>query len=368
MLGFKQQPTTHYMAPFFLNGQKENLLKNQGFCLHGKTYFSLSIDYLEDYMHAYKSHGFFGLMHMKHYTHNSNIRLSYLDDQLHQFLERFHTNTSLSSNTILVLYSDHGSRFSEQRQSVKGLLQERNPFFSIYLPPLFQQRYPNEFENLKNNSKRLLTPMDVHATLVDLIGLESGELTNVSQQISRQRGSSLFTTIASDRSCADAGIDTQWCGCLTRKQVTMSADLDRLVDRFIAVVNTEIIGQHTDTCHTLELDRVNQVYLLNSGIDIQANNIQASPKEQMRFRKLGLIGPAHIEYNFEKYFFQVQLKPALLIFEFTISIEKKLDSDVSGEKIEFDKSEISRINSYSNHSFCITNSFPDLRKYCVCKR
>ena len=365
MSGFKQQPTTHYMNPFFMNGQKENLLKNQGFCLHGKTYFSLSIDYLEDYMQAYKAHGFFGLMHMKHYTHNSNIRLSYLDNQLLQFLESFHSDTSLSSNTILFLYSDHGSRFSEQRQSIKGLLQERNPFFSIYLPPLFQQRYPNEFENLKNNSKRLLTPMDVHATLVDLISLESGKVKNILHKISRGRASSLFTTIAPDRSCADAGIDTHWCGCLTRKHVRMSAELNRLVDRFIAVVNTEIIGQHSQTCHTLELDRVNQVYLLNSGIDIQANNIQASPKEQMRFRKLGLIAPAQIEYNFEKYFFQVQLKPGLLIFEFTISVEKKLDS--SSEKIHFDKSEISRINSYSNHSFCITNSFPDLRKYCVCK-
>ena len=70
------------------------------------------------------------------------------------------------------MFSDHGPRYSSERKSVKGLLHERNPFFSFYLPDLFKQRYPDAAINLRENVRTVIAPMDVHATLVDLIELE----------------------------------------------------------------------------------------------------------------------------------------------------------------------------------------------------
>ena len=70
------------------------------------------------------------------------------------------------------MFSDHGPRYSSERKSVKGLLHERNPFFSFYLPDLFKQRYPDAVINLEDNLNTVIAPMDVHATLVDFIDLE----------------------------------------------------------------------------------------------------------------------------------------------------------------------------------------------------
>ena len=79
---------------------------------------------------------------------------------------RFNEDKSLSDTTILFMFSDHGPRYTKLRKSIKGLLHERNPFFSIYIPKLFKQRYPNEFVSLKRNLDTVLAPMDIYATLI----------------------------------------------------------------------------------------------------------------------------------------------------------------------------------------------------------
>jgi hypothetical protein len=74
---------------------------------------------------------------------------------------------------------------------MKGLLQERNPFLSIYLPKLFKERYLSEYIEFKKNSHKLITPMDLHKTLFNLIDLE----TNSKKNDKHQRSLSLFSSI-----------------------------------------------------------------------------------------------------------------------------------------------------------------------------
>ena len=52
---------------------------------------------------------------------------------------------------------------------MKGLLEERNPFFSIYLPKQFQTRFSEQYKNFKSNLNTLVTPFDIHETMVDLL-------------------------------------------------------------------------------------------------------------------------------------------------------------------------------------------------------
>ena len=350
---------------FHMNGEKEKIIKFNNTCLNGKTYFSVNVDYLEDFMRHYKQDGFFGVMHLKHYTHDSNDNLGYLDDLFLDFLHRFESDKSLSENTILMLYSDHGARFSNVRESIKGLLQERNPFFSIYLPPLFEQRYKTEIDNLRQNQNKLIAPMDIHATMEHLIGLEMGKSVEpTTEQVHRDRGISLFRKIASDRTCEDAGITTHWCGCLKRTELKINSDLVKLADHFVNLVNKDILKEQSALCHTLELDRVIKVYSLNSEIDIKANNV-LTLAEKRRIKKFFLMEPTKIKFDFRKYFFQVQLKPGAAIFEFTIIVEQNLKN--STQILFIETKEISRINKYGNDSICIFDNYPDLRKFCFCK-
>jgi len=84
---------------------------------------------------------------------------------------------------------------------MKGLLQERNPFLSIYLPKLFKERYLSEYIEFKKNSHKLITPMDLHKTLFNLIDLE----TNSKKNDKHQRSLSLFSSIPKSRTCYVAG-------------------------------------------------------------------------------------------------------------------------------------------------------------------
>ena len=150
------------MRPFQIANEK----RPDKFCEGSRDSMQLNLDYLEDFMRLYKDRGFFSFSHINKYSHNSSKKISWLDETLLAFLKRFHADKSLSGSTLLFFFSDHGPRFSQERKSIKGLLHERNPFFSMYVPELFQQRYPNEFASLNKNLDKVTTPMDIHATLM----------------------------------------------------------------------------------------------------------------------------------------------------------------------------------------------------------
>lgn len=136
-------------------------------CLGGRPLIQEHLEYAFDFIEAYKTRGFFSLMFLNSYSHDSNHRLKWVDEYLFKFLTKF-SSSKASKSTVLILFSDHGPRFSQNRKTMRGLLKERNPFFSIYMPDEELR------ENIKINSKRLVTPMDVHKSLVELIYRQKG--------------------------------------------------------------------------------------------------------------------------------------------------------------------------------------------------
>lgn len=61
-------------------------------------------------------------------------------------------------------------RFSEVRSTLQGKQEERLPFFSFTFPESFKKRFPQEYKNFVQNSDRLTTPFDIHATLKHILG------------------------------------------------------------------------------------------------------------------------------------------------------------------------------------------------------
>lgn len=68
------------------------------------------------------------------------------------------------------------ARFAEVRNTLQGKLEERLPFFSFIFPDWFKLKFSHEYSNFVKNLKRLVTPFDVHATLVDILSRFYSEL------------------------------------------------------------------------------------------------------------------------------------------------------------------------------------------------
>ena len=110
--------------PFQLFVENKNFFQKTGKknCLNGRTSLKVNLDYVNDFMSEYKLSGFFGLMFMADYSHDTSDHLNQIDKDLSEFLIQFYENKPLSSSTVLILFSDHGPRFNEIRKSMKGLV------------------------------------------------------------------------------------------------------------------------------------------------------------------------------------------------------------------------------------------------------
>ncbi len=111
------------LRPFQLFLEKMNYFPREGkkSCLNGRTSLRVDLDYVNDFMNVYKENGFFGFMFIADYSHSNSNYLSQIDLDMYEFLRKFHENKAVSSSTILVMFSDHGPRFTENRKSMKGI-------------------------------------------------------------------------------------------------------------------------------------------------------------------------------------------------------------------------------------------------------
>jgi len=148
-------------------------------------------------------------MHYVENSHDTNEKFNWVDNDLYTFLSKGYYE-GLFDNTAIFLYSDHGLRFSDKRSLNTRYLEERLPFFSIYLPNEYKLANPAKYQNLKLNTKLLTSPFDIHATIRDLTCLP--EL-NYKNELFTNRSISLLDKISPFRQCDDIGISEHFCTC-----------------------------------------------------------------------------------------------------------------------------------------------------------
>ena len=140
-------------------------------------------------------------MHYIENSHDGNGRANHLDTDLLNFLQANKIKDNFR-NTAIFLYSDHGARFSSERNSRQGHLEERQPFFSLYLPPEYKEANPIKYKNLMRNTQQITTPFDIHETIRDLTNLPSKK---------SARSISVLDNIPISRTCKDIGISLHYC-------------------------------------------------------------------------------------------------------------------------------------------------------------
>ena len=155
-------------------------------------------EFIETYKDYSKNH--IAIMHYIENSHDGNSRTNHLDGDLLDFLKSNFKKDNFK-NTALFLFSDHGVRFGPDRTAKQGFLEERQPFFSLYLPPEYARENPEKMENLRRNAQQITTAFDIHETIRELTCLESHK---------SKRAISLLDKMPT-RKCAECGVSLHYC-------------------------------------------------------------------------------------------------------------------------------------------------------------
>ena len=327
--------------PCFIIRVTERKKRNDDFCIGDTKRSKVPLDLIEQFKRSYnnKQHNLV-LMHWVENSHDDNTRLTWIDEQLLEFFQNgFKTN--LFENTAIFLFSDHGTRFADKRDSNQRYLEERLPFVSLFLPDWFKKMYKEKYENFQLNKNRLTSPFDIHATVRDLTCLESIPKNNPNNT---NRAISLFDKISKHRLCDDIGISEHFCSCFEPWEIISKND--NIVRRAIQ----------------FSIDSLNKLTekLRNLCVSLYLKSV-ISAEKLVKFNKI-------------VYKIQYITSPNNGIYEVLIHRGNFKAFEFKSEFFSIKtRNDISRIDAYGIQPHCVSNfgfnpsDILDLRKFCFCK-
>ena len=321
----------------------------RGFCIHSRLQHLTHLDYVESFFEAYPTGPKFGLAFFSSLCHNDLSDGLYLAryDVLN-LLKRLHTGKALN-NTMLVMMSDHGLRYGEIRHTLQGKFEERLPFLSITLPPWFHQQFPQLVKNLEVNSNHLVTPFDLHATLLHVLSFPG-----LPRYL--KWGRSLFDVIPESRDCSTAGVAEHYCPCVRWQPVDKDhVSVRRSAEAVLTYINnlTSSDEDGATLCARLKLEEIISSHQKIPNVKMQQHLGAADPDGRVPEFAEGTVPIVNCMY-------QVVLRtsPGNALYEVSVTdVEARLEV----------VSPPSRLNKYGDQPKCIQERRPDLRKYCYCK-
>ncbi|XP_068151113.1 uncharacterized protein [Drosophila tropicalis] len=341
--GFRIPPTDYYFRPIMLEMEKNIANKRAesvSLCMGGRRTVDVLLEYMRKLMPKFKKDLFFSFFWTVTLTHDWLNTPWLLDDQMTSQLRNL-KESGVLNRTLVILMSDHGMRNGFFRLTYQGIMEERQPLLIALYPDWLSERYPEAVSNLQLNSKRLTTPFDLHATMLDLLDiryLEKDQLLRRADALTNDplklpRGISLFLPVPVERTCEQATIASHWCTCHQRKELpTIDGRVQRAA-RFLVRLINERLKSHSQ-CRTLYLNSILKAFI-------------AAPHRQV-------LKESENDYAVD-ILVRLQTKPGLAIFESTVRISE-ISINPTGT--------ISRINLYGNQSYCIND--PILKLYCYC--
>ncbi|XP_005111704.1 uncharacterized protein LOC101847301 [Aplysia californica] len=345
--GFHTPPADYYNRPLALAMETQKSVWNRNHhCIVDRLETSMLLDYVTDFSRMFKDKPHFGFTFITRLTHDSISLVGSADYAYLKFLKRFQVEGHLN-NTVLILYSDHGYRFGDMRNTYVGKVEERLPFLYLVFPSWFHKKYPKLAKNLRTNSRRLTTPFDIYETLKDILYFD-GEDREASLS---DRGISLLREVPPERSCQHAAILPHWCLCLEEREVPTNSTVGRRIAHALVGHINDILSPASHLCATLSLGNVSQV------VQMQSNEKILRFEDSLHdvINKTVVYG----ERTEAPVVYQVTLStvPGHALFEATLTHDPVYNIfKLAGS--------ISRINAYRDQSICVENS--KLKKFCYC--
>ncbi|CAH0726076.1 unnamed protein product, partial [Brenthis ino] len=334
--GFIRTPTDYYIHTF-INEAENNVGMNKDLnsflCMNDKYFFDVLLEYIENLTLTLKSSKFFGLFWEVTMSHDYANYPMLMDKHYADFFNRLDASNYLEE-AIIILVSDHGIRWGEFRSTNQGRLEERLPFVYVLTPKNFREKYNTAFNNLQLNSRRLTTPYDLHATLIDLINLEGIENSVIDRRsnktTSKSQAYSLFLPIPENRTCFQAHIDDHWCTCHKGHFLSpYSVKALGIAEKLVQSINMLLI-EYTQ-CAQLKLS------------------------ELLEITEMEVNSPEDDKIEWREYMIMIKTTPGEGVFEGTLRYD--------GHKWGI-AGTVSRLNLYGNQSRCVHNYL--LKLYCYC--
>ncbi|XP_013396390.1 uncharacterized protein LOC106163379 [Lingula anatina] len=335
-------PTDFYTHPFWVAMENSSLYwDSQTFCLGDEPIHRIALHYLGYYIKNYQRHPYFGLYFLNELTHDVDSPIQLADVDYRNFLKE-HNERGYLNNTIILFMSDHGARFGRLRSTPIGRLEASNPLLIMVLPKWLRKQYPHISATVNSNADRLVTPYDIHATLVDILHSDiptyTEEITNgKNRRVGLAKGISLFRNLPSRRTCASAGIPEDTCTLCTPLDTTF-LDINSEKARFIA---------------NALLAQINGVLVnATSGCDV------------LRISDITYIAVTSDSRFSVTYIVVIKTIPGSGIFEASVRETRAMASD-SAESQYTVMTPVIRLSLYDNNCCCTEDS--RIKKYCHCK-
>ncbi|KAK0041779.1 hypothetical protein Bpfe_028821 [Biomphalaria pfeifferi] len=348
MLGFDQQPTDFYTRPFY-QAFEEMVPQKKRDCFGSVPFSSTWLNYFRDIFYMYKHQRKFLFHFLVEMTHDDNNLITKMDTEIKTLVQTLYEGGYLD-NTLLILMGDHGARYNSVRSTFAGKLEERLPYFSFLFPKWFVEKYPEAIQNLRDNTKKLTTPFDIHETLKDFLKFGGTGEARVSD-----RGISLFKQIPPERSCGHAKIAPHWCACLEWKNISMQDPGAKDALQFTLDTINNYTADYREDCALLSVEKVTDATKLETR------------REVLKFKQTDSEGGIYkIDFNdtsqneISLYQLTFHTTPGHGHFEVTVTHE------VIRNVYRVSEKEISRINQYGNDPACILNKNRQIRQYCYC--
>lgn len=354
--GFREPPCDHYARPFWSAVPHNSDSGLHEKCLNSQPQHRLQLEYLKSLFRAYPKTPKFGFTFLSSLCHHDSILpLGAAAKDFFEFFESIR-DAGFFNDTMFVVMGDHGARTGEFRSTIQGKLEERLPFLSIALPASFRARYPQLVKNLQQNTKIIITPLDLHATFMHVLKYpkdpSKSELT---------RGTSLFTTIHQNRTCQEAKIPEYFCPCVQLLPLSVTHAHVRISALNAADYINNLLAEDSRVsplCARLTVDEILSAWQEMPSFKVQTfreiKNGMGIGFGKPLFQSSSRSNPNECSYQVK-----FRTKPGDGIFEASVKV---IEGDF------FVNEHISRINIYGSQPHCIKTSHPHLRKFCYCVR
>lgn len=342
--GFRKKPTDFYNRAMAVAMEETNEIWFENhFCVLDRLETDILLDYVYSLIRMMSKHPYFALVYLSRMTHDYIEDAGTIDDSIYRFFDDLRASRLLE-NTVVVLFSDHGMRFGEIRNTYIGKLEERLPLLNIVIPTRFAKGRMKELHNLMTNANRLTTPFDIYEFLKHLLYFDD-------YKPSSTYGVSLMNTIPLNRTCPSAMISSHWCTCTEMIIVQNNSSIVNMISNlFVRIINAKFINI-SDQCATLNLDNIESSYLIKPLDSLLKFESSENEVLNQKIRYGDPVNPV-VDYQVT-----IRTRPGGGVFEGTFRHnEEYMALDLV--------SDISRLNRYRDGSYCIQNS--ELKKYCYC--
>lgn len=343
--GFSKPSADYFDRPLSLVLEELNYAWNANHhCIHARPETSINLEYSKQFVTKFKSMPYFDFAFITRLTHDKISNTRKADKLYLEFLKSISQADTLN-NTILMFFSDHGIRFGKLRQTFVGKMEERLPFLFFVLPKWFKTMYSSIYNNFNINTKRLVTPFDIHETLMNILHFSNYKVGN-------DRSYSLFKEVPINRTCKDAGILPHWCTCSSQTVLSTS---DRMVvkvaNKFVSELNDQI--STSSQCEVLTLKKIMSATKMKPS-DVLLKYMKTEHEKDESKIQFGKKVKTNIDFQL-----MIETSPGGGVFEGTMRFNEYRNSiEMLGD--------ISRINMYGTTSHCVKGI--DLKKICYCKK